>query len=111
MLNFFKNLFSSGPDAAGEAIKNGALVIDVRSPQEFAAGHLEGSENIPLDQVKEKIEAIRKHKKPVVTVCRSGSRSAVAQNILKAGGVEAYNGGSWFSHTSRRKQRPNKFNL
>jgi rhodanese-related sulfurtransferase len=75
----------------------GALIIDVRTPNEFMAGHIEGSLNIPLDEIGRAMEWLQKDV-PTVLVCESGSRSSYALSILRANGFEkVYNGGSWDS--------------
>ena len=85
-----------GPKVDLSAIKKeGAIILDVRTPGEFKGGHGKGSVNIPLDQVKGKIEKIKAYKKPIITCCASGMRSGSAASILKSNGVEAYYGGSW----------------
>jgi rhodanese-related sulfurtransferase len=95
MFGFFKKLFGPGTDfkALAEA---GAVIIDVRSPQEFDRGHIKGSKNIPVNIIQREITAIKKWNRPVITVCQSGARSGMAKSALKAAGVEVYNGGSWF---------------
>ena len=81
-----------------EALKKGAVVIDVRTPHEFDNGKVPGSINIPVDRISSNIERIRSMKKPVVIVCESGARSTQAKSILKSAGVtEVYSGGSWES--------------
>jgi rhodanese-related sulfurtransferase len=78
-------------------VKNGAQIIDVRTPGEFQSGHIEGSLNIPLQDLIQNFSKIKKDK-PVITCCASGMRSASAKNILKARGYgEVYNGGGWLS--------------
>jgi phage shock protein E len=72
-----------------------AIILDVRSPSEFGSGHVKGSQNIPLDSVKRKIEKIKKLNKPVITCCASGMRSGAAASILKQHSIEVINGGSW----------------
>ena len=52
-----------------------ATIIDVRTPGEFAMGCVEGSTNIPLDQVPHKVEEFKNMKKPLVLCCASGGRS------------------------------------
>ncbi len=79
-----------------ELVANGAQIIDVRSPGEYKGGHIKGSLNIPVDQVRNRLGEIKKDK-PVITVCASGMRSASAQSTLKAAGYDAYNGGGWQS--------------
>lgn len=72
-----------------------ATLIDVRTPQEYATGHVGDAENIPLDQVGSRIEEFKKMKKPIILYCRSGNRSGMATSILKQKGLtEVYNGGS-----------------
>jgi rhodanese-related sulfurtransferase len=96
MSNFFSKLFSSAPSLDfKELTGKGAVIVDVRTPAEFNTGHLKGAVNIPLDSINKQIEKIRKTSKPVIAVCRSGSRSGIAVNILKSAGIEAYNGGAW----------------
>ncbi|GAB4250713.1 MAG: hypothetical protein Kow0079_04220 [Vicingaceae bacterium] len=73
-----------------------AKIIDVRSAEEFAAGHIENSINIPLHTIPLKIEEIKSMEKPIVFCCLSGNRSGQAVNFLQANGVEdIYNGGGW----------------
>ncbi len=68
-----------------EAVARGALLLDVRTPSEFAGGHLEGALNIPVDELaarKGEIAAGRE----VVVYCRSGRRSAIAADLLRDAG-------------------------
>lgn len=95
MFSFFKRFFQKPNDGLEQALQNGAVIIDVRTKSEFDQGHVAGSKNIPLNEIKLKSEMIRKWNKPVVTVCRSGNRSAMAKSILKSAGLEVYNGGPW----------------
>lgn len=68
------------------------LVLDVRSAEEFASGHLPGAKNIPLDQLSGRVSEIEKSKNNVViTVCQSGVRSANAVSVLnKAGFTQVF---------------------
>jgi rhodanese-related sulfurtransferase len=94
MFGFLKKIFGPGVDF--KALKeNGAIIIDVRSPQEFDHGHIQGSKNIPLDKIQREVASIKKMGKPIITVCKSGARSGMAKSILKSAGVEVYNGGPW----------------
>lgn len=79
----------------------GALIIDVRSAGEYKAGHISGSKNYPVDSIRGKVAELKKLNKPLITVCRSGARSGVAKSILKAAGIEVYNGGPWTSLKSK----------
>ncbi|MCX6732504.1 MAG: rhodanese-like domain-containing protein [Candidatus Roizmanbacteria bacterium] len=58
-------------------------LIDVRTPGEFARGPIQGSINIPVDEIREKIEdAVPDKEKTIYLYCLSGSRSETAANIL-----------------------------
>lgn len=76
-------------------LADGAVIIDVRSKQEYASGAIPGSENIPLNSIPARIQQIKSLNVPVITVCASGMRSGVAKGQLKAAGIDAYNGGPW----------------
>ncbi|MBZ4211406.1 MAG: rhodanese-like domain-containing protein [Rhodoferax sp.] len=66
-----------------------AVVIDVCEANEFAAGHVGGAKNIPLNQLEEKLTAAVKNKAlPVILVCQSGARSNRAVAIAKKLGYE-----------------------
>ena len=73
----------------------GAIVIDVRSPQEFASGHPDGAKNIPLPNINNEVNHLKSEGKPIILCCASGMRSGQATSILKQNGIEAYNAGSW----------------
>lgn len=95
MFGFFKNLFGGSSEKLSEAIKNGAVLIDVRSQGEFASGNVKGSTNIPLDKLSSQLGKLKKDK-PIVVFCASGMRSASAKSILERNGyANVINGGSW----------------
>lgn len=102
MLDVLKNIFGMGPATDfSELVKNGAQIIDVRTPGEFSGGHIKGSLNIPLDRLPQQISKLNKQK-PVITCCASGMRSASAKQLLQANGFnEVYNGGGWAGLQSR----------
>ncbi|SRX76244.1 rhodanese-like domain-containing protein [Aequorivita antarctica] len=79
----------------------GAIIIDVRSKGEYDGGAIPGSKNIPLQNISSKISEIKKWDKPVIACCASGMRSASATGILKSNGIEAMNGGGWYSLNSK----------
>jgi rhodanese-related sulfurtransferase len=96
MIGFLKKLFGGGPKADyKQLVADGALIIDVRTLQEYKSGHIKNSLNIPLDSIRGKVHEIKKKGKPVITCCRSGARSGMAAGILKQNGIEVYNGGPW----------------
>lgn len=85
------------PDYA-QVIKNGAIILDVRSKAEYAGGHIKGSINIPVDVLTENLKKLKDKNTPIITCCASGMRSASAKNILLSHGyLVVYNGGGWAS--------------
>lgn len=75
-------------------LSNGAILLDVRTKEEYRAGHVENSINIPVDDLSYDLSILVKDI-PIITVCASGMRSSRATNILSNKGYEVYNGGSW----------------
>ena len=85
-----------------ELIKQGAIVLDVRSKEEFESGHVKGAINIPLDVLSSHSKKIGDKNTHIITCCMSGGRSSMAKNILhKEGYDNVYNGGGW--HTLQSK--------
>jgi len=76
-----------------ELVLNGAIVVDVRTPQEFRSGHAPNSKNIPLSSLQNKMKSLKG--KEVILVCRSGARAGQAKSILTAKGITAHNAGKW----------------
>lgn len=80
---------------------DGAVLVDVRTPQEYKGGHVPGSKNIPLDRL-EKITSVARDKTtPLFVYCYSGARSRRAvgafrnmgyENVKNIGGIAAYSG-------------------
>lgn len=76
-------------------IKQGAQIVDVRTPQEFAQAHAQGSRNIPLDALAGRASELERGK-PIVVCCASGARSSLAKTMLeKAGFTSVHNAGPW----------------
>ncbi|WP_420579706.1 rhodanese-like domain-containing protein [Reichenbachiella sp.] len=95
MLDLFG--FGKRKEQMKDALKNGAIIVDVRTPGEFMGGHVDGSENIPLGSIGSQVAKLRAKGKPVVFCCASSMRSGSAASQAKSAGIEAYNGGSWMS--------------
>jgi phage shock protein E len=76
-----------------------ATIIDVRTPKEFISRHAEGSINIPLLDIPNKLEEIRVLEN-IVLCCASGGRSTQAEGLLKINGIECHNIGAWQNLTS-----------
>jgi len=94
-MDLLSMLFGKKENAALEtALEEGAFLVDVRTPGEFASGSAEGAVNIPLDVVKDQISKFR-NKKSIIVFCRSGNRSAMAKGTLERNGItNVLNGGS-----------------
>ncbi len=99
MINTLKQLFGFGPKVDySELVKQGAVILDVRSKGEYQGGHIRGSINISVDQLGSNLHKLKDKAKPVITCCASGMRSASAKSILKSNGfTEVHNGGGWNS--------------
>jgi phage shock protein E len=78
-----------------EVVKNGALLVDVRSKPEYQSGSVKGAKNIPLESIVQRLDEF-KGKEHIVVFCRSGNRSAQAKRILESKGMNnVINGGTW----------------
>ena len=84
-----------------EYVQKGAIIVDVRTPDEFKEGHIKGSKNIALQVLNGNIGTIKKWNKPIIACCRSGMRSAQATSLLKQQGIDCINGGGWTSLESK----------
>jgi phage shock protein E len=71
------------------------LVIDVRRPDEFKKGHADGSINIPLQEMENRLDEIKKINQPIILVCGGGTRHVKAFDLLKANGIVSEKGGGW----------------
>jgi len=101
----------AGKIPAGDALahlKNGALVIDVRSPGEFNSGHLPTAINIPLDEIETALPHRVKDKNQVLLLhCQSGMRSGTAKKKLNGMDyANVFNLGSYGRAESILKQQP-----
>jgi rhodanese-related sulfurtransferase len=96
MINILKKLFGFGPKVEySQLIRDGAIILDVRTKAEYQQGHIRGSLNIPLNNLSNHYSSLKKDK-VIITCCASGMRSAQAKNILKSNGYkEVFNGGGW----------------
>ena len=96
-MGIFGNIFGGNSNNGDLAtlVNDGAFLVDVRTPGEFAEGNVKGSVNIPLDQVQNQLAKF-KAKENIVVFCRSGNRSGQAKSILEQNGFSnVTNGGTW----------------
>ena len=98
MLETINNLFGFKKTDYADLVKNGAVIVDVRSKGEFAGGHITGSINIPVDQLANNLSKLKDKNKTIITCCASGMRSGSAKTmLLKNGYTDVHNGGGWGS--------------
>lgn len=76
------------PADAHRLVAEGALLLDVRTPEEFDEAHIDGAVNIPLSEIERRIAELGSKSRPVVLYCRSGNRSGQAARILARAGFE-----------------------
>jgi rhodanese-related sulfurtransferase len=96
MLHILKKIFYKNDNSNLEKIiQEGAMLIDVRSQNEFVQGNVKGSVNIPLDQIENNLHQFKGNTN-IVVFCRSGNRSGQAKLILNKNGFDNItNGGTW----------------
>ena len=83
------------PEEAKRLVANGARLIDVRTPAEFAEKHIPGAKNIPIGELDHRLAELEPKDAPVVLYCRSGSRSSSGVRLLeKRGFTRIYNLGA-----------------
>ena len=80
-----------------ELLEQGAIIVDVRTKEEWDSGHIDGAKHIPLDDLKNQVEELKSLNKPIITCCASGVRSAKAAKFLNLNNIIATNGGGWLS--------------
>lgn len=98
MLNAIKNLFGMDKTDYAALLEEGAIILDVRTKNEYDGGHIKNSVNIPVDQLQKNLSKLKDKNKPIITCCASGMRSASAKSILQNNGYKnVHNGGGWSS--------------
>lgn len=82
-------------DGLDKKIQNGAIILDVRTAAEYQTGHIKGSVNISLGEIRQRFKELDPSK-TYITTCSHGLRSVKAESLLKARGFKKiYNGGAW----------------
>ncbi len=75
-------------------VDQGALVVDVRTPEEFENFHFKGALNINVQELENRLDEFGPKDQPIIVYCRTGNRSGVAKGLLeKAGYQQVINGG------------------
>ncbi len=75
----------SGSEAR-RMVAAGAILVDVRSPAEFAGGHIEGAKSIPVQELSRRMDELGAKDGEIVVYCQSGGRSAMAKRLLEGNG-------------------------
>ncbi|MGJ8684960.1 MAG: rhodanese-like domain-containing protein [Nonlabens sp.] len=89
MFGLFKN---KKKEIIQKYLAENAQLLDVRTASEFNGNHIEGSKNIPVQVIDQKMNSLDKNR-PVIVYCAMGGRSSVAANKLKANGFKVVNAG------------------
>ncbi|MCS6856434.1 MAG: rhodanese-like domain-containing protein [Sandaracinaceae bacterium] len=87
MFSFFRRSSPQGNQEARQWVSEGAVLLDVRTPAEYAEGHLPGAINIPVQELEARTNELPKGSR-IVVYCRSGARSARAKSLLEAKGFK-----------------------
>lgn len=98
MLAILKKLLGFGPSVdLSELIRQGAKIVDVRTPAEYKQGNVKGSINLPLQTLSSNLNKLKKDD-VIITCCASGMRSGAAKRLLKGQGfTNVHNGGTWMN--------------
>ena len=101
LFNFFRNTADINTGVAEYETNDGAVLLDVRTAEEYRDGHIDGSVNIPLDRISSVKNIIKDKSTPLYAHCLSGGRSGQAVSYLKQigytnvkniGGISSYRG-------------------
>ncbi len=99
-LNLFKHVDINTEVEAMKSVEN-AVLLDVRSEEEYSGGHIPGSKNVPVEKIEKVVDAITDKNTPVYVYCLRGSRSSTAvsamekmgyTNAKSIGGIASYKG-------------------
>ena len=95
-MNVFDQLKAQMRGTPSEPLPENALVVDVRSPAEFAMGHVEGALNIPVEVISpQNVAALDDKNRTIIVYCASGMRSAYARSaLMQLGYSNVINGGT-----------------
>lgn len=102
MFEAIKKLIGLGPRIDfSKLISEGAVILDVRTKDEYKMGNINGSLNIPLQVLQARLSKLNKDK-TIITCCASGMRSSSARSILSSNGfTHVHNGGGWMHLNSK----------
>jgi phage shock protein E len=96
-MSWLTDIFSSG-GGIKQAVREGAVIVDLRTAYEYDQGHIPRSLNIPIDRLPFNIDRLRGLDKPVILCCATGGHCWEAASILREAGFHrVINGGDWQS--------------
>lgn len=94
-MSWLSDIFGGG-GAIKQAVRDGAVIVDLRTAYEYDQGHIPHSLNIPVDRLRANIDRLRDLRKPVVLCCAGGDQCWEAMEVLRSAGISrVINGGSW----------------
>lgn len=95
-MGIFSFLGFGGNAQLKAALRKGAIIVDVRTANEYDGGHIPDAFHIPADRLSISMQRLKEVKRPIIVCCNSGARSGDAVRKLKAAGIkDVYNGGNW----------------
>lgn len=84
----FSSSTPSSNSSARALVAGGALLLDVRTPAEYASGHVDGAKNIPVQELGSRLSELGPTSRKIVVYCRSGARSAAAAGMMRSAGYD-----------------------
>ena len=97
-MSWLSDIFGWGGGSILQAMKEGGVVVDLRTPYEFDQGHIPHALNIPIDRIRANIGRLRDLNKPIILCCNAGAHCREAADILRDAGItRVHHGGSWQS--------------
>ena len=96
-MGIFDFIFGTKKRQVQELLDQNAIILDVRTKGEWDKGHIKNAKHIPLNELQNHVEALKKLNKPIITCCASGARSAKAAQFLNLNNIVSTNGGGWVS--------------
>lgn len=97
---------AAAPTVATLAAEKDVLYLDVRSPAEFSAGHVDGAVNVPVGDTAKMAEVIGRKDRPVIVHCAVGGRAGQAAAALKAQGFTRLVNGGGFKDVAAATGKP-----
>ncbi|MEZ4795725.1 MAG: rhodanese-like domain-containing protein [Flavobacteriaceae bacterium] len=96
-------LFGNQNAKIQDYLKKGAIILDVRTDREYQSGAIKKAKHIPLDDLRNHVDELKKLNKPIIVYCASGVRSGKAAKFLNLNNIDAVNGGGINSLSSLLK--------